>query len=115
MRRTSSARLSVMLILVVILQALPGCGNSGSVSTSNSAKVTKANYDKITVGMSEAEVASILGEPGNETSASASKRDAAGVTTSQATAEKAWGDDKKSIKVTFSDGKVTLKTQQGLQ
>ena len=57
--REKNARLLVLLCSFAVLLAFGGCdGNPFSGS-----RLTQANYDKITVGMSKAQVEHILGKP----------------------------------------------------
>jgi hypothetical protein len=100
------------LLAFVVLAA--GCGS----------RVTQANYDKIKVGMTEKEVVAILG-PGKEAHSSGfdlgkktvelpggMKFDMSGLSFSGKIMK--WEDDKRAIFVTFVNGEVKLKTQNGL-
>jgi len=85
-----------LLGLMLILMA--GCG-----------KVSKSNYDKIENGMTVSQVEAILGK-GTE------KAGVAGAIGNLTGSGKVltWGDDKKSITVTFANDKVVAKAAQGL-
>ena len=48
----------LLLLAVLALMSLPGCGRTFSGS-----KLTTANYDQVTLGMSKAQVENILGPP----------------------------------------------------
>lgn len=50
---------SLAFVMVALLFALPGCNRS----TLSGSKLTKANYDQVSVGMSKAQVETILGPP----------------------------------------------------
>lgn len=86
-------------VLGLILLAVSGCGG----------KVSKSNYDKIETGMTLSQVEAILGT-GTE------KAGVAGAVGNLTGSGKVmtWGDEKKSITVTFANDKVVAKTQQGL-
>ena len=86
-----------MLAASVLALGLAGCGS----------KITKDNYDKIKVGMTEDEVKDILGEPTKAVSGGIAGLVGGGVMT--------WEDGQKSIVVTFANGKVSLPpVQKGL-
>jgi hypothetical protein len=89
----------VVAMMVVPLLAL-ACGCS---------KVSKANYDKVEVGMTTSQVEAILGK-GTE------KAGAGGAIGSLAGSGKivTWGDENKSITVTFANDKVVAKAEKGL-
>ena len=72
-------------------------------------KVTAANYDKINTGMTVSEVEEILGK-GTE------KAGVAGAVGKVAGSGKilTWGDENKSITVTFANGKVAAKAKEGI-
>ena len=86
-----------VLMLGLILLFLSGCG-----------KVSKSNYDKIENGMTVSQVEGILGK-GKEAGAAGAIGNLTG-----SVKVITWGDDKKSITVTFVNDKVTLKAQKGL-
>jgi len=93
-------RFVVGLVLVVFFAAmLAGCGS----------KVSKGNYDKVSNGMTQAEVEKILGKGTEEAGGG-------GVLGKITGSGKAitWKDGEKSIAVTFVNGKVATKVQQGL-
>jgi hypothetical protein len=108
----NTIRYSLCFLLICSIAVLSGGCSSNSQSNSN--KVSKSNYDKIKDGMTEAEVKSILGPPGNETSATVSRTDPKTGTTAQTNRQISWGDGDRSITIDFVDGKVTGKKQQGL-
>ncbi len=85
-------------LLALLFVGISGCG-----------KVTKSNYDKIENGMTVSQVEKILGK-GTE------KVDVGGAIGKLSGSAKllTWGDEKKSITVTFANDKVVAKTQQGL-
>jgi len=56
---------SVAAFLVLFLLGICGCGCSDKKQGQE--KTTKANYDKVTVGMSESEVVDLLGSPSSST------------------------------------------------
>lgn len=85
-------------LLGLVFLAVSGCG-----------KITKSNYDKIQTGMTVGQVEAILGK-GTE------KAGIAGAVGQVAGSGKVmtWGNEKKSITVTFANDKVVAKTEQGL-
>jgi hypothetical protein len=87
-----------LVLLGLVLPTVVGCG-----------KVNQKNYDKITDGMTLDEVQDILGKGTLETGAAGALGDIAG-----SGKVMKWGDEKKSITVTFANDKVVGKTQQGL-
>ena len=90
---------TALAIACVLLAFVCGCGS----------KVSKANYDKIEIGMTEAQVEKILGK-------GTPQADAGGAIGNLAGSAKivSWKDGDKGITVTFINGKVTLKAPQGL-
>ncbi len=52
---------SLALVIAAFLIALPGCNRT----TLSGSKLTKANYDQISIGMSKTQVETILGPPTN--------------------------------------------------
>jgi Domain of Unknown Function with PDB structure (DUF3862) len=101
-----------ILILAGLFLSVAGC--SGTSTSPIPSKVSKSNFDKITNGMSEAEVNNILGEPQNSASSSISKTDPKTGTTSESKTQRSWSDGEKSITVDFVNGKVTGKKENGL-
>ena len=113
-------RCSAILQFVAILCAaacflsFAGCGKG----------ISKSNYDKVNNGMTEAEVESILGKGEEQASAgvnvpSQSLTIPGGVNVSvpgisSSVKVKKWQDGSKRITITFSDGKVMAKAQEGL-
>jgi hypothetical protein len=85
-------------LLALLLVGLSGCD-----------KVTRKNYAKIENGMTVSQVEKILG-PGTENVG------VAGAVGKLAGSAKVltWGDDQKSITVTFANDKVVAKMAQGL-
>lgn len=97
---------------VVFTVCLAGCGAFKS-------KVTKANFDKINNGMTRAEVESILGEPSSGGGDGSNVAGQFGVDVGASappptTVDYVWESGKKSITVTFTQGKVTQKKSSGL-
>jgi hypothetical protein len=86
------------VLVGLMLVGLAGCG-----------KVTKDNYDKVQTGMALSEVEAILGK-GTE---KAGLGGAVGNLTGSAKIL-TWGDDKKSITITFANDKVLTKAMNGL-
>jgi outer membrane protein assembly factor BamE (lipoprotein component of BamABCDE complex) len=101
-----------ILLLAGLLLSMAGC--SGAATSPIPSKVSKSNFDKITNGMSEAEVKNILGEPQSSASSSLSQTDPKTGTTSESKTQMYWSDGEKSITVDFVNGKVTGKKENGL-
>jgi hypothetical protein len=104
---------------VAVLWAVAGCLLVGGCGGS---KVNKSNFDKISMGMSEADVEGVLGK-GQEQAGAAINMPAInmpgmgnigiqGMPTSAKT--KTWTDGNRVITIVFLDGKVAGKTQAGL-
>jgi hypothetical protein len=111
-----------ILVVAVACLALGGCNRNS--------KLTKANFDKVTPGMTIAEVEAILG-PGEQDGGDLAIAEGSGVAgavgvggdlqsmgqpRSQLKTYK-WGNDKRWIKVTFQQGKVAnnnAKSSDGL-
>jgi len=93
-----SGKLIGVAVLALLVVALSGCG-----------KVTKANYDKIETGMTLNQVEDILGKGTEEAGIGGAIGNVAG----SAKVMK-WGDEQKSITVTFANDKVVAKLQKGL-
>ncbi len=93
-----SKQLIGVALLALVLVVLSGCS-----------KVTRSNYDKIENGMTVSQVENILGT-GTE------KAGIGGAIGNLAGSGKVmtWGDDKKSITITFVNDKVVAKAEQGL-
>jgi hypothetical protein len=85
-------------LLGLMLLFLSGCS-----------KVSQSNYDKIENGMTVSQVEAILGKGKEASGVGGAIGDLAG-----SAKVITWGDDKKSITVTFVNDKVTLKAQKGL-
>jgi hypothetical protein len=108
-------RLARAALVVVLCLAVPACGKK---------KVTKANYDKIEVGMTQEQVEKILGkgskdEGGDGSNVAAQVGVAVGGVASAPTAGPKgetyiWESGTRSITITFVDGKVRLKQSSGL-
>ena len=98
MLRPSITRLALILSLTCCV-ILSGCGGSS---------VTKSNYDKITNGMTQAQVEAILGK-GQEQSAAVAMPGVA-----MSAKQEVWKDGDKSIMVVFTNGKVSGKTASNL-
>jgi hypothetical protein len=108
-------------LLLVVLLGLVGCGRGGH---------TKAHFDLIKVGMTQAEVEGILGKPdgelgnaGGEFGGGEISGDGFGGGRSSIkipgmklppTKMVLWGTDERGIVVNFQDGKVASKSQKGL-
>ena len=90
--------LTGVALMVLLLAFLAGCG-----------KVTQANYDKIETDMTLAEVEGILGKGTEKAGVAGAIGDLAG-----AGKVMTWGDETKSITVTFANDKVVTKAQKGL-
>ena len=99
---------------VAVLWAVAGCLLVGGCGGS---KVNKSNFDKISMGMSEADVEGVLGK-GQEQAGAAINMPGMGnigiqgMPTSAKT--KTWTDGNRVITIVFLDGKVAGKTQAGL-
>jgi hypothetical protein len=95
----SKSRIVLGLLLIgLVVPVLAGCS-----------KVNKENYDKIETGMTFKDVEGILGEGTEKAGIGGAIGEIAGsgkVVT--------WGDEKKSITVTFANDKVVAKAQKGL-
>jgi hypothetical protein len=116
-------RLPALAGLTVLCLGLPACNKVDS-------RVNKANFDKLKPGMSVPEVEAVLGPgqddaEGLDTSEGSSVGGAAGITTGDigsmsrprsTTKWLKWGNDKKSIRVGFDNGKAAQGkiSQQGL-
>ena len=85
-------------LLGLMLLFLSGCG-----------KVSKTNYDKIEIGMTVAQVEAILGKGKEESSIGGAIGNLAG-----SAKVITWGNENKSITVTFVNEKVSIKAQKGL-
>jgi hypothetical protein len=114
MKAPSSFRRFEIAVLIVVFCGVCGCGGD---------RLTRANYDKINLGMTLQEVEEILG-PGQDTIGInmpelPSRR---GTSTSKGGVLEGtnpprwlvWEKDKRSIRIGFRDDKVVLKFQQGL-
>jgi len=100
------------LILLAVCLSLPGCKKTNK-------NLTKANLDKIKVGMTPAEVEAILGRGEDDSeglglSEGSSVAGAAGIGGDLSSVSRQrstikwvkWGDDKKFIRIGFDNGKV---------
>jgi hypothetical protein len=105
--RRSLGRIALFFLLCCVLS---GCSKS---------KITRENFDKINNGMTLAEVEAILGS-GTSQSADGSLVaaqvgvDVSGGAPPPATVDYLWESGKKSITVTFRQGKVVAKKNSGL-
>ena len=90
--------LTGLALIGLLLAGLVGCS-----------KITKENYDKIETGMTLAEVEGILGKGTEKAGIAGAVGDLTG-----AGKVMTWGDEEKSITVTFANDKVTVKAQNGL-
>jgi hypothetical protein len=101
------ARLRGMVLVLFVCLLLPACGKS---------KVTKANYDKISEGMTLSDAEAILGE-GTRQSDGAGIPAAHGIAVAginTRTETYVWESGDKSITLYVLDGKVKDKTSKGL-
>jgi hypothetical protein len=113
---------------IVLAMALFALTTAGCNRTKN---LTRANYDKISTGMTLAEVEKVLGGPGEQEGGDLAMAEASGgagaagiggdlgAMSQPRSKDKIykWGTDARWIKVTFRDDKVTggtFKTEQGL-
>jgi hypothetical protein len=86
--------------VLVILVSVSGCIGS---------KITRANYDKISTGMKQSEVESVLG--------SGQKKESAGASLSMigvSTEMMHWQDGDRTITIMFVNDQVMMKSQAGL-
>lgn len=99
-------RFALAPLLVAACIVLAGCEE----------KVTQANYEQIQVGMTKLEVERLLGSGEDATSAAGSDISSGGLMSSGDTPDEVWvwESDGAEIVVTFVDGKVALKRQEGL-
>ncbi len=103
---TPLTRASFLVALLLGLILLAGC----------EAKITRENFDKIETGMSQSKVEKLLGGKGLDETPSGTSITGAGVIDSKKAASTIfrWKDGAKYIVVTFRDGKVFEKQQDGL-
>lgn len=93
------ARLALVVVLCLLL---PGCKS----------KVTKANFDKVTIGMSLEEVEKILGKGAKETGTNTGGAVGLALPTTPTVGggdEYKWESNDHSITITFRQGKVVHK------
>jgi outer membrane protein assembly factor BamE (lipoprotein component of BamABCDE complex) len=88
---TRSPKLLILTVIVVFSLCLAACGSS---------RLTQENFDKIHTGMTQAEVAAILGEPTESSSVD--------VAVFSGTAS-TWKKDGTTITIQFANGKVVAK------
>jgi len=110
MRASALVRLGGLAVLLALCLAVAGCGKS---------KITKENFDKIDNGMSLHEVEAILGEGSSQGGDGAVVAAQVGVDVTggappPSTVDYLWEKGKKSITVTFRQGKVVAKKNVGL-
>jgi len=111
-------RLAKAVVVLVVGLGVPACAGGGPI--------TQANFDKITPGMTLAEVEAILG-PGTETAGVGTTLPAAppgpdlpavpgvaGPDGKMSAKWMKWGDDKRHILIGFVNDKVAFKTSRGL-
>src|SRR5262249_22579745 len=91
----------VSIVLAASVFSLAGCGND---------RLTYQNYERVKDGMTADQVRAILGEPDRDRGGGVmiGNLDASGH-------EMRWKSGNKNIFVTFALGKVTAKSQKGLQ
>ena len=114
-RASTLRRLGRAAVVLALCLVIPACGNR---------KVTKANFDKITNGMTLQEVEGILGkgtkDEGGDASVIPAKVGVAldGIGADQRVKSRVetyvWQKGDKTIKVQVLEGKVTNKVQEGL-
>jgi hypothetical protein len=114
----------VAVVLLFVSFAVAGCNRAK--------QVTRANYDKITTGMTLTEVQALLGGPGEQEGGDLALAEGSGGAgavgiggdlesmSRPRSKDKTykWGTDSRWIKVSFRDDKVTagtFKTEQGLK
>lgn len=108
MQRRDWQRFLTVALVVGLCLTIVGCGGGGGFGS----KLTKANVDKITKGMTEKEVTDILGPPDQKTDINAEMTGKPGkapggeINTSKGTIAFSWRQGEKSVAVTFVDGKV---------
>ena len=95
MHSVKTSRLGLWMVLAVLCLALPGCGGD---------KITKANFDQIKPGMSQAEVEAIVGT-GTTPQGSSVNLSMGGMTMNAKVVR--YGDDKKNITIVYQEGKVS--------
>jgi hypothetical protein len=103
------ARTPILAVVIALCLSVSGCAGN---------KVTKANADKITTGMTEKEVSDILGAPNESAEVEVPELGGiAGAMLGGAMPKKArqstWKHEGKTVQVTFVDGKVVQKTATG--
>lgn len=72
-------------------------------------KVNKSNYDRVTAGMTVAEVEAILGKPSETSSAAGAVGDLSGSVRTLT-----WRNEERTITVNFVNDKVVTKTASGI-
>ena len=93
---------------VLFLAAIAGCSGSG---------VSQSNYDKVQTGMTQGQVEGFLGTDKEQTNSSMATpgMSVAGVSVPSVSAKVlTWHDGAKTITVTFKDGQVVGKAENGL-
>ena len=102
-----SRRVTASSVSALLLATAAGCGGG----------VSQSSYDKVTTGMTQAQVEAILGTGKEQTSSSMATPPMAvggmsvpGMSTKTLT----WQDGSKSITVVFKDDKVFTKAESGL-
>lgn len=100
----SFSRVLACVCLLAMALALAGCER----------KVTAANYDRVTNGMSRAQVEKILGSGTDDTSSAGYGVSTGGVLDSKAATETTlvWRENGLVIQVILKDGKVVQKTKR---
>ncbi len=110
LRASVLGRLGGIAVLVALCFTATGCGKS---------KITKENFDKIKNDMTLKEVEAILGEGTSQGGDGANVAaqvgvDVTGGAAAPSTVDYLWESGKKSITVTFKQGKVMQKKSSGL-
>ena len=93
-----SRKIIGVALLGLVFVIVSGCG-----------KISQSNYDKIENGMNLGQVEKILGTGTEQAGVAGAIGKVAG-----SGKVMAWGDEKKSITVTFANDKVVAKMQKGL-
>ena len=103
-----SLRIVAVLFVAALALSLTGCGGNS--------KITKSNYDKINDGMTEQQVEAILGKLDEASAKKAAAVDDAGKPIIVPAAPKVtyWREETKWISITFLNGKVMAKAQNGV-
>jgi hypothetical protein len=115
LHRSPLARFGLFAFTLALCVVVAGCG----AGAGRKSRVTKENFDKIKVGMSQDDVVDLLGK-GQPVGDGGGAAAAVGVDISGGQGpsnreEYTWTDGDKSINVTFRKEKVVGKTEKGLK